>query len=172
MPEKWPAAIPDASTLPRSRSRDQLRRLHGRFIAVKICSTFSRSPIHTRFPEEFDAQIKLQRPDQAAGFAAYVTLFLTEICVAYRIEHAGRDPKPFSDYKFRIFSGDRMIARWSHDYRGDEHFIEFLDGSTESYPVGQVIDFVKGGGPKPLVLTARGVAYLDQKLGTGAADEG
>ena len=92
--------------------------------------------------------------------------------MSYRIEHAGRDTKPFSDYKFRILNGDQLVARWSHDYRGDEHFIAFLDGSTESYPVGTVMDFVQGGGPRPLVLTARGVAYLDQKLSKGAAGEG
>ena len=51
----------------------QLRRLRESFITIKICSTFIRSPIHMRFPEEFDAQIRLQRPDQAAGFAAYIT---------------------------------------------------------------------------------------------------
>ena len=34
----------------------------GSFVTVKICSTFSRSPIHTRLAEEFDDQIKLQRP--------------------------------------------------------------------------------------------------------------
>ena len=36
---------------------------HRSFITVQICTTFSRSPIHTRFPEEFDAKIKLQCPD-------------------------------------------------------------------------------------------------------------
>ena len=35
----------------------------GSFIAVKVCSTFSRSPIYTRLSKEFDDQIKLQRPD-------------------------------------------------------------------------------------------------------------
>ena len=35
----------------------------GSFITGQMCSTFSRSPIHMRLSEEFDAQIKLQLPD-------------------------------------------------------------------------------------------------------------
>ena len=35
----------------------------GSFITVQICSTFGASPINMRLSEEFDAQIKLQRPD-------------------------------------------------------------------------------------------------------------
>ena len=45
----------------------------GSFIAVKICSTFSRSPVHTRLSKEFDDQIKLHRPDLVAGSAVYVS---------------------------------------------------------------------------------------------------
>ena len=93
MPEKWPAAIPDASTLPLSRSRDQLCRLCGSFITVKICSTFSRSPIHTRFPDEFDDQIKLQRPDQAAGFAACITLGRTKTGATVNLLEFHREPR-------------------------------------------------------------------------------
>jgi hypothetical protein len=33
------------------------------FITVQKCSTFSRNPIDMRVLEEFDDQIKLQRPD-------------------------------------------------------------------------------------------------------------
>ena len=33
------------------------------FIPVQMCRTFSASPINMRLSEEFDAQIKLQRPD-------------------------------------------------------------------------------------------------------------
>jgi hypothetical protein len=60
----------------RCRCLDQETNLTGfrSFIAVKQCSTFSRSPINTRLLEEFDDRIKLQHPDQAADFAAYITL--------------------------------------------------------------------------------------------------
>ena len=40
-----------------------LAGFRGSFITVQICSTFSPNPIHTPFPEEFDTQIKLDRPD-------------------------------------------------------------------------------------------------------------
>ena len=56
-----------------------------------------------------------------------------------------------------------LIAHYWHDYRGDEHGIEFIDGTKESWPVGRMIDFVEGGGPKPLTLSERAVEYLKQR---------
>ncbi|MBB6583782.1 hypothetical protein HXP36_18795 [Ralstonia solanacearum] len=50
------------------------------------------------------------------------------------------------------------------DYRGDEHGIEFLDGTRESWRVGRMVDFIEGGGPTPLVLSAGALAYLAAKL--------
>ena len=50
----------------RCRYPDQAKNFtgfRGSFITVQICSTFSRSPIHTRLSKEFDDQIKLRRPD-------------------------------------------------------------------------------------------------------------
>ena len=55
-----------------------------------------------------------------------------------------------------------MIARYWHDHRGDEHVIEFADGRREACPLGRTTDFLEGGGPEPLSLTARAVAYLDR----------
>ena len=84
--------------------------------------------------------------------------------MAYRLERDDSRRRAFDGYSFRIYKGDRLVARYWHDYRGDEHAIDFTDGTSESYPVGRMIEFLEGGGPKPLVLTERAVAYLEGKL--------
>ena len=80
----------------------------------------------------------------------------------YRIEQeSGRDA--FGNYSYRIYSDSRLIARYWHDYRGDEHGIEFVNGKSLPCP-GQMTDFIIGGGPEPLVLSERAATYIDQKL--------
>ena len=81
----------------------------------------------------------------------------------FRIEHADSKRAPSGSYNYRIYEGDRLIARYWHDYRGDEHGIEFVNGTSESCPVGRMTEFIEGGGPKPLTLSTRAVAYLKQK---------
>jgi hypothetical protein len=56
------------------------------------------------------------------------------------------------------------VARYWHDYRGDDHGIEFSNGESESCPIGRMIEFVDGGGPKPLTLSAKAIAYLNVKV--------
>jgi hypothetical protein len=56
------------------------------------------------------------------------------------------------------------MARYWHDSRGDDHGIEFLDDTTQQWPVGRVVEFIAGGGPEPLQLSARAVAYLNSRL--------
>jgi len=80
--------------------------------------------------------------------------------MSFSIEHDQSSRESFSDYRYRVYEGNRLIAYYWHDYRGDEHGIEFADGTKESWPVGRMIDFIEGGGPKPLALSARAVAYL------------
>ena len=63
----------------------------------------------------------------------------------------------------RIYKDDRLIANYWHDYRGDEHGIEFLNGKKESWPVGRMIDFLERGGPKPLILSAKAMVYLNEQ---------
>jgi len=82
--------------------------------------------------------------------------------VRYRIEQdAGRDA--FGNYSYRIYSGSQLVARYWHDYRGDEHGIEFVKGESLPCP-GQMTDFIKGGGPEPLVLSERATSYIAQQL--------
>lgn len=85
--------------------------------------------------------------------------------MTYRLEQDDSPRESFGHYRFRIYQGDRLVARYWHDYRGDEHGIEFIGGAKESWPVGRMIDFLEGGGPQPRALTAAAVRYLEQKLG-------
>jgi len=80
--------------------------------------------------------------------------------VTYRIEHDESIRESFGPYRYRIYDGEHLVAYYWHDYRGDDHGIEFLDGKTESWPVGRMTDFIKGGGPQPLLLSKQAMAYL------------
>lgn len=80
--------------------------------------------------------------------------------VTFRIEQDQASRESFGDYRYRIYDDRRLIAHYWHDYRGDDHGIEFMDGTSESCPVGRMVDFLEGGGPKPLALSARALAYL------------
>ncbi|MBS0309161.1 MAG: hypothetical protein JSS58_09335 [Proteobacteria bacterium] len=81
------------------------------------------------------------------------------------MERVGDDLNSFGNYKYRILENGRLIAHYWHDYRGDEHGIDFLNGTSELWPVGRMIEFVEGGGPEPLTLSEKAVAYLNSKLG-------
>ena len=81
--------------------------------------------------------------------------------MSYRIEQDDSTKRgSFAAYTYRIYDGARLIARYWHDHRGDEHGIEFVDGRSEGSPVGRMIEFIEGGGPEPLRLSERAVAYL------------
>jgi len=49
-------------------------------------------------------------------------------------------------------------------YRGEEHEVEFGGGNSQSWPLGRMTDFLEGGGPEPLSLSARAVAHLDNNV--------
>jgi len=89
--------------------------------------------------------------------------------MTYRIEHAKSERDSFGNYRYCIFEDDHLIAFYWHDYRGDEHGIEFLHGATDDSPVGRMTDFIEGGGPQPLVLSPRAVSYLKTKVQGKAA---
>ena len=81
--------------------------------------------------------------------------------MSYRIEQDdAAEREAFGAYTYRIYDDDRLVARYWHDHRGDEHGIEFVDGASEAWPVGNTIDFIEGGGAEPLRLSDRAVAYL------------
>src|SRR4051812_34031449 len=79
--------------------------------------------------------------------------------MSYRIEQDDSTKRrSFGEYTYRIYDGDRLIAKYWHDHRGDEHGIEFTYGRTESWPVARMIEFIEGGGPEPLRLSERAQA--------------
>lgn len=82
----------------------------------------------------------------------------------FEIKHAASNRESFGKYRYNIYKDGRLVARYWHDYRGDDHGIEFLNGTTDQWPVGRMVEFITGGGPEPLELSARAVAYLNSKL--------
>ena len=84
--------------------------------------------------------------------------------MSYRIEPADSKRESFGDYRYRIYGSGGLIAQYWHDFRGDEHGIDFVNGISEPWPVGQMTDFIQGGGPQPLTLSERAVAYIQNKL--------
>jgi hypothetical protein len=87
--------------------------------------------------------------------------------MTFAIEQDDYPRKSFGEYQYRILQDGKLIAYYWHDYRGDEHGIEFIGGQTELWPVGQMIDFLKGGGQKSLFLSEAAVMYLQTKLSGG-----
>ena len=85
--------------------------------------------------------------------------------MTYKIEAILPTRESFDEYTYGIYEEGRLIARYWHDYRGDEHGIEFVSGVSEFWPVGRMTEFVDGGGPKPLVLTEHAVAYIERHHG-------
>ncbi len=91
----------------------------------------------------------------------------------FRVEHRQRSAESFSAHYYDIYCDDRLIAEYWHDYRGDDHGIRFLGrersypfrSSEEDYPLfGRAKDFLEGGGPEPLTLSKRAIAYLEKEL--------
>lgn len=85
--------------------------------------------------------------------------------MGFEIKHAESKRESFDAYRYNIYENGRLVARYWHDHRGDDHGIEFLNGTTEDWPVGRMVEFITGGGPQPLALSDRAVAYLNNKLG-------
>lgn len=82
--------------------------------------------------------------------------------VSYRIEPAC-DVDAFGNVRYFIYKDERLVALYWHDYRGNEHGIEFVRGLSDLRPVGRVTDFMEGTDSDSPALSARGMAYLDQR---------
>jgi hypothetical protein len=83
--------------------------------------------------------------------------------MVYRIEQDKTSRESFGEYTYKIFKDTKLVAKYWHDYRGDEHGIEFINGKKEEWPVGRMTEFIEGGGPKPLALSERAIEYLNKK---------
>ncbi len=84
--------------------------------------------------------------------------------MTYRVERVDAPRKSFGEYKYRIYRDGILVAHYWHDYRGDEHGIDFVSGRSETWPVGRMVEFVEGGGPKPTTLSRRAEAYIEERL--------
>jgi len=84
--------------------------------------------------------------------------------MSYLVKQIDESREQFGPYWYEIFNDDRLVARYWHDFRGDEHGIDFLNGSTDQWPVGRMTDFLTGGGPQPLGLSEAAVVYLKSQL--------
>lgn len=92
--------------------------------------------------------------------------------LAYRIEQDDCTNRHSNGtYTYRIYDGNRLVARYWHDHRGDAHGIEFAGGRSDNSLVGRMIDFIEGGLPKPLRLSERAQSYLKERQAGGTASE-
>ena len=83
----------------------------------------------------------------------------------FTIRHSARERDSFGNYEYEVLEGPDVIARYWHDFRGDEHGIKFEDNSTEDWPIGRMIDFINGGGPEPLTLSPAAIKLLEERSG-------
>jgi hypothetical protein len=74
-----------------------------------------------------------------------------------------RDPEPGANFEFDILDGDRVVALYWFDFRGDDHGVVFPDGRDEWLECRRS-EFITGGGPAPTVLTDRALAWLNAEL--------
>jgi hypothetical protein len=82
----------------------------------------------------------------------------------YSVRHKKEEREGFGPYRYDILFEKRIVATYSHDFRGDDHWIDFENGETIQWPVGKMTDFLKGGGRQPLRLSEDAVAFLKENL--------
>jgi hypothetical protein len=82
---------------------------------------------------------------------------------SFTVQYATPNRDSNGNYNYRIFKNGRLVAMYWHDFRGDEHGIDFLGGPSEEWPVGRMIEFLLGGGPQPLTLSEKAIKYLESK---------
>lgn len=80
----------------------------------------------------------------------------------FSIEQIREKREPFGLYRYKIIAGDRNVAIFWHDYRGDEMGIKINSSQAEKeVPFGKSSDFLTGGGPQPLGLSTEAIKYLN-----------
>jgi hypothetical protein len=82
----------------------------------------------------------------------------------FTVRERARDKTPGADYEYEVFDAGRFVARYSHDFRGEEHVVEFADGRREEWPARTHGSFVISGWPFTLTLSRPAVSYLSQVL--------
>jgi len=83
----------------------------------------------------------------------------------FSIRPSDDNRESFAEYRYGIYDGDTVLAHYWHDYRGDEHGIEFVLNGSYDLPFNNTIKFLDGGGPEPLRLSIRAIDWLTQRIG-------
>ncbi|WP_288363300.1 hypothetical protein [uncultured Spongiibacter sp.] len=83
--------------------------------------------------------------------------------MSYQIRRSKVERDAIGNYQYEILHGKKVVAKYWHDFRGDAHGIEFVGGKKEGCP-GSMINFLSGGGPKPVELTSMAIKYLCEKM--------
>ena len=84
--------------------------------------------------------------------------------LSFTVKQVARDPQPAGNYNYEIYQGTVLIARYWHDYRGDDQRIIFLNKKPINPPFGSSSDFLTGGGPGPLGLSSEAIEYIASKI--------
>ena len=81
----------------------------------------------------------------------------------YRVEPGDPFRDASRNYHYVIYNGDQFVARYWHDFRGDEQGIIFANGVEDSNGLpGRSSEFISGGGGKPLELTKWAISYIEK----------
>ena len=67
------------------------------------------------------------------------------------------------NYNYEIYRGTELVARYWHDFRGDEQGLTMIGGKRAS-PPGSCSEFIAGGGGNPLTLTEAAVELIRRHL--------
>lgn len=82
--------------------------------------------------------------------------------MSYSVVNIIEERKGFAPYRYKIFKDGKEFAIFWHDFRGDCDGIRTLPSGREEHPpFGSCSEFLTGGGPLPLGLSARAINYLN-----------
>lgn len=81
----------------------------------------------------------------------------------FRIEQKEeRSAQSFGNYEYEVFENENLIAIYWHDYRGNEHGINFIKGKKISSIPSTMPDFLLGGGPQPHELSEFAINFINK----------
>ena len=66
----------------------------------------------------------------------------------------------FGNYEYSILRDGAPFAIYWHDFRGDDSGLKFSSGKEIQWPLGDVSNFLDGGGSKPITLSKRAEKLL------------
>ncbi len=82
----------------------------------------------------------------------------------FSIRHIAKQRSSIGIYEYEILDNETVIARYQHDYRGDDAKIYFLDGIKRGWPFALATEVLVGGGPEPLELSTTAIAWLNDNV--------